>query len=61
MEGVRRLLRKFKIVYEFAGVVSAYLVEASSKYDAKQRFYRVYPRAKIIKIEPVGNEYEEDS
>ena len=52
------MLRKFKIVYEFAGFVSADIVEASSKYSAKQRFYVKHPRAMIIKIEPVGEEYD---
>lgn len=28
-------------------------IEATSKYDAKQRFYRQHPRAEIIKIEEV--------
>ena len=55
------MLQKFRIIYDFAGYVSAYLVEARSKYSAKRKFYIEYPRAKIIKIEPVGNEYEEDS
>lgn len=52
------MLQKFRITYEFAGFVSAYIVEASSKYNAKQKFYVVYPRAKVIKIEPAGEEYD---
>ena len=28
------------------------LLQASSKYDAKKRFYRKYPRYEIVKIEP---------
>ena len=45
------MLKKFRITYEFSGWVSAYEVEASSKYNAKQKFYNKYPRAKVIKIE----------
>jgi hypothetical protein len=43
--------KKFRITYEFAGVVSAYIVSASSKYSAKQKFYVEYPRAEILKVE----------
>jgi hypothetical protein len=28
-------------------------MEAFSKYDAKQRFYRTYPKYEIIKIEEI--------
>ena len=45
------MARRFRITYEFAGFVSAYILSASSKYSAKQKFYVEYPRAKIIKIE----------
>ena len=52
------ILRKFRITCEFGGWVSAYEVEASSKYNAKQRFYRDYPRATILKVEPVEKEFD---
>ena len=52
------MIRKFRITYEISGFVSADIVEASSKYNAKQRFYLKCPRAAIIKIEPVGEEYD---
>ena len=54
------MFQKFKVVYEFAGFVSADLIEASSKYNAKKRFYVKNPRAKILKVEPVGKEYDDD-
>ena len=50
--------RKFRITYEFVGFVSADIVEASSKYNAKQKFYNKYPRAAILKVEPVGKEFD---
>lgn len=28
-------------------------IEAFSKYDAKQRFYRMYPKYEIIKVEEI--------
>lgn len=43
--------KKFRITYEFAGFVSAYIVSASSKYSAKQKFYVEHPRAEILKVE----------
>ena len=51
------MIRKFRITYEISGFVSADIVEASSKYSAKQKFYVKYPRATILKIELVGEEY----
>ena len=45
------MLRQFRITYELDGWVSAYMLEASSKYNAKQRFYLLFPSAKIIKVE----------
>ena len=43
--------QKFRITYELDGEVSAYLIDATSKYNAKQRFYRIFPRAEILKVE----------
>jgi hypothetical protein len=43
--------KKYRITYELGGEVSAYVLEASSKYNAKQRFYRIFPRAEILKVE----------
>ena len=46
-------LRKYKITYK--KVLKPYdkIIEASSKYDAKQRFYREYPHYQIVKVEEV--------
>ncbi len=54
------MAHKFRITYEFAGFVSAYIVSANSKYSAKQKFYVEYPRARIIKIEAEEQEYDEE-
>lgn len=54
--------QKYKITYiEINGEVSACLIEANSKYNAKQKFYLRYPRATVIKIEPVGDEYDREA
>lgn len=47
----RAMLRRFRITYDLDGWVSAYVVDASSKYNAKQRFYLHFPSARIIKVE----------
>jgi hypothetical protein len=44
-------MKRFRITYELGGEVSAYVLQASSKYNAKQRFYRIFPRAEILKVE----------
>lgn len=44
--------------FELGGEVSAYVLQATSKYNAKQRFYLLFPRAEIIKVEPAGEEYD---
>ncbi len=43
--------RKYRITYRFDGCVSAYELEATSKYNAKQRFYVIFPGAEIVKVE----------
>ncbi len=50
------MLRKFKITYR--AVLKHRTVEmlAFSKYDAKQRFYRTYPKYEVISIEEVSDE-----
>ncbi len=44
-------MRQFRITYELDGEVSAYLIYASSKYNAKQRFYLLFPKANVIRVE----------
>lgn len=36
------------------------LLEASSKYDAKKKFYAKHPRWEIVKVELVPNVAEDD-
>ena len=45
------MLISFRITYELGGEVSAYVLQATSKYNAKQRFYLLFPRAEILKVE----------
>lgn len=47
------LLRKFKITYRAVLKHRTVEIEAFSKYDAKQRFYRTYPKYEVIRIEEV--------
>lgn len=44
-------MRSFRITYELDGWVSSYVLSARSKYNAKQRFYVIFPKAQIIKVE----------
>ena len=46
-------MKKYRITYEQDGCVDAHVLEATSKYNAKQRFYLKYPNAEIIKVEPM--------
>lgn len=49
------MLRKFKITYiTVTNKEKTEEVEATSKYDAKQRFYRMRPKYEIIKVEEVN-------
>lgn len=45
------MLKKFKITYRAVIKHRTVIMEAFSKYDAKQRFYRTYPKFEIITIE----------
>ena len=45
------MIRKYKITYRAVLKEHTVIIEAFSKYDAKQRFYRTYPKCEIIKIE----------
>jgi hypothetical protein len=47
------MLRKSKITYRAVKKNGSVEMEAFSKYDAKQRFYRTYPQYEIISIEEV--------
>lgn len=50
------MIRKYKISYRKVLKLHEVTMEACSKYDAKQRFYRIYPRYEIVGIEEVGDE-----
>ena len=45
------MLRKFKVTYRAVLKHRTMEIQAVSKYDAKQRFYRTYPMYEIIQIE----------
>ena len=47
------MLRKFKITFIVLRKSKEVVIEATSKYDAKQKFYRKNPDSEIIKIEEV--------
>ena len=47
------MLRKFKVTYRAVKRQRTVEIEAFSKYDAKQRFRRTYPKYEIIKIKEV--------
>jgi hypothetical protein len=50
---MRAEMRQFKITFTRDGWVDACVLEASSKYNAKKRFYLENPKAEIIKVEPL--------
>ncbi len=45
------MLQKYKVTYRKVLKLHETIIEATSKYDAKKRFYRKYPRYEIIKVE----------
>lgn len=48
------MLRKFKITYvALSQRQREVVIEATSKYDAKQRFYRMHPKYEVVRIEEV--------
>lgn len=47
------MLRKFKVTYRAVLKHRTMEIQAFSKYDAKQRFYRTYPKYEVIQIEEV--------
>lgn len=47
------MLRKFKITYLAVKKQGTVEIDAFSKYDAKQRFRRTYPKYEVIRIEEV--------
>lgn len=55
------MIKKFKITYRAVLKHRTVVMEAFSKYDAKQRFYRTYPKYEIIKVEEVGTNDEREA
>lgn len=47
------MLNRFIVTARIDGKKGQCCVVASSKYNAKQRFYHKYPNAEIIKVEPL--------
>ena len=48
------MLRKFIITYlTVTNKQKTETIEATSKYDAKNRFYRLHPKYEVIKVEEV--------
>ena len=45
--------RKYKITYRAVLKHRTMEIDAFSKYDAKQRFYRMYPKYEVIRVEEV--------
>ena len=48
--------RTFLITYRAVLKHRTIKIEAFSKYDAKQRFYRMYPKYEIINVEETQDE-----
>lgn len=49
------MLKKYKITYIASGRQREVVITATSKYDAKQRFYRQYPKCEIVRVEDVSD------
>ena len=45
--------RRFKIIYRLDGCEGEHKLPARSKYNAKQQFYILFPRAEIVRVEEV--------
>jgi hypothetical protein len=46
------MLRKYKVTYiALSKRQREVVIEATSKYDAKKRFYRMHPKHEIVKVE----------
>lgn len=50
------MFKKFKVNYKAVRKEGIVEIDAFSKYDAKQRFYRTYPKYEVIKVEEVNDE-----
>ena len=50
------MLKKFKVTYRAVKKQHTVEIEAFSKYDAKQRFYRTYSKYEIVSMEEVDED-----
>lgn len=44
------MTRKYEVTYRAVTLHRTTIIEATSKYDAKQKFYRKYPKYEVISI-----------
>lgn len=55
------MIKKYKVTYiALSNRQREVVIEATSKYDAKQRFYRQHPKYEIVRIEEVTNNEQAD-
>ena len=47
------MVRKFKVTYRAVIKHRSVEIMAFSKYDAKQKFYRMYPKYEIVEIKEI--------
>ena len=45
------MLRRYKITYRVGQRLRTVIIEATSKYNAKQKFYIKYPKYEIVRTE----------
>ena len=50
------MLKKYKITYRVGQSLRTATIEASSKYNAKQKFYIQYPKYEIVRTEVVEDD-----
>jgi hypothetical protein len=53
------MVKKFKITYTSGKGEHQEEITASSKYDAKSKFYKKYPKAEIVKVEEISNDNQQ--
>lgn len=53
------MLRKYKITYRVGQGLRTVIIEATSKYNAKQKFYIQHPKSEIVRTEIDSSSYAE--
>ena len=48
-------IRKYRVTYRMVLSPRSIIIEATSKYNAKERFYKKYPRYEILSVEVVSD------